>query len=56
MSQNHDDEALFPLEMGDHRHSNQQILVYDNASAIIENDDDNQFIVDDTGADLSQTR
>ena len=59
MSNHHDDEPLFPLEMGEHRYpltdahgtSNDQ-----EASAFIDNDDDNRFIDNDTGADPLQTR
>ena len=59
MSNHHDDEALFPLEMGEHRYplvDAQGILNDQEASALIDNDDDNRFIDNDTGADPLQTR
>ncbi|CAF1085362.1 unnamed protein product [Rotaria sp. Silwood1] len=58
MSIHHDDEPLFPIEMGEHRYplsDTQQTLNNDNNTIIIDNDDDNRFVVNDTGADSSQT-
>lgn len=59
MSNHHDDEALFPLEMGEHRYplvDAQGISNDQAASALTDNDDDNRFIDNDTGADPLQTR
>ena len=56
MSNHHDDEPLFPLEMGEHRYpvgDPNQTLTDDSA---IDNDDDNRFVDNDTGVDPSQTR
>jgi p70 ribosomal S6 kinase len=56
MSNNHDDEALFPLELGEHRYptgDTQQNSIDDDPSTI-DNDDDNRFVDNDTGVDLTQ--
>ncbi|CAF0735730.1 unnamed protein product [Rotaria sordida] len=58
MSIHHDDEPLFPIEIGEHRYplnDTQQTLNNDNNLTIIDTDDDNRFVVNDTGADSSQT-
>ncbi len=57
MSNHHDDEPLFPLEMGENRYplgDIQQPLTIDDTSTIIDNDDDNRFVDNDTGVDPSQ--
>lgn len=57
MSNHHDDEPLFPLELGEHRYQTgdtQQTTIDDNNSTLIDNDDDNRFVDDDTGVDPSQ--
>ena len=59
MSNHQDDEPLFSLELGEHRYplgDTQQTLVADDISTIIDNDDDNRFVDNDTGVDPSQTR
>jgi hypothetical protein len=53
--QHHDDEPFFPFEMSEHRYTH-QTLIDDDASTIIDNDDDNQFVDNDTGVDPTQTR
>jgi hypothetical protein len=58
MSNHHDDEALFPLELGEHRYpigDTQQNSIDDDPSTI-DNDDDNRFVDNDTGVDLTQPR
>jgi hypothetical protein len=57
MSNHHDDEPLFPLELGEHRYplgDSQQRSIDNDLSTIIDNDDDNRFVDDDTGVDPSQ--
>lgn len=58
MSNNHDDEPLFPLEMGEHRYpiGDTQQRSIDEDLSTIDNDDDNRFIDNDTGVDLTQPR
>ena len=55
----HDDEPLFPLEMGEHRSTledaNQTLTNHDTSTAI-DNDDDNRFVDNDTGVDLTPTK
>ncbi|CAF0882631.1 unnamed protein product [Adineta steineri] len=58
MSNHHDDEPLFPLEMSEHRYpsgDSQHTLNNHNDSTIIDNDDDNRFVDNDTGVDPTQT-
>ncbi|CAF3809208.1 unnamed protein product [Rotaria magnacalcarata] len=58
MSNNHDDEPLFPIEMGENRYplgDSQQTSNDDNNGTVIDNDDDNRFVINDTGADQFQT-
>ncbi|CAF3065245.1 unnamed protein product [Rotaria sp. Silwood2] len=57
MSIHHDEEPLFSIEIGEHRYplsDSQETLNNDNNSTVIDNDDDNRFVVNDTGADSSQ--
>lgn len=57
MSNHHDDEPLFPLEMPDHRHATRDangLAIDPTAANAIDNDDDNRFIDNDTGVDPSQ--
>jgi hypothetical protein len=57
MSNHHDDEPLFSLEMGDHRcpiGDIQQTTTDIDLSTFIDNDDDNRFVDNDTGVDPSQ--
>lgn len=59
MSNNHDDEPLFTIEMGENRYpldDGQQASNNNNNGTVIENDDDNRFVLNDTGADQSQTK
>ncbi len=59
MSNHHDDEPLFPLELSERRYplgDTQQTTFDDDASTIIDNDDDNRFVDNDTGVDLTQPR
>ncbi len=60
MSNHHDDEPLFRLEMSEPRYplggDPQQTLINDDASILIDNDDDNRFVDNDTGVDPSQSR
>jgi hypothetical protein len=59
MSNHHDDEALFPLEMGEHRSplgDAHDLSIDPNATTIVDNDDDNRFIDNDTGVDPSQNK
>lgn len=59
MSNHHDDETLFTLEMGEARCSSgdgHHQLNGDQASAVAENDDDNRFVDNDTGADLRENK
>ncbi len=59
MSNHHDDEPLFPLELGEHRYplgDIQQTSIDNDPSTIIDNDDDNRFVDNDTGVDPSQPR
>jgi hypothetical protein len=58
MSNHHDDEPLFPLEMSEHRYplGDSQQTLPDDDSSIIDNDDDNRFVDNDTGVDPSQSR
>ncbi|CAF0839162.1 unnamed protein product [Adineta ricciae] len=54
----HDDEPLFPLEMGEHRSTLEdanQTLTNHDTSTVIDNDDDNRFVDNDTGVDLTPT-
>ncbi|CAF1351326.1 unnamed protein product [Adineta ricciae] len=54
----HDDEPLFPLEMGEHRFTLEdanQTLTNHDTSTVIDNDDDNRFVDNDTGVDLTPT-
>ena len=57
MSDHHDDEPLFPLEMGEHRYAQNDAhasSIDDPNATLIDNDDDNRFVDNDTGVDLSQ--
>ncbi len=59
MSNHHDDEPLFRLEMSEPRYplgDPQQTLINDDASILIDNDDDNRFVDNDTGVDPTQSR
>ena len=58
MSNHHDDEPLFPLELGEHRYpiNDAQQSSTDDGSSAIDNDDDNRFVDNDTGVDLTQPR
>ena len=58
MSNHHDDEPLFPLELGEARQrveDIQQRSIEDDSLAF-DNDDDNRFVDNDTGVDLTQPR
>lgn len=58
MSNHHDDEPLFSLELGEHRNpigDTQQTTIDNNQSTIIDNDDDNRFVDNDTGVDPTQS-
>lgn len=58
MSNHHDDEPLFSLEMSDHRYASRDphdLTIDPTTSNQIDNDDDNRFIDNDTGVDPSQT-
>ena len=59
MSNNHDDETLFPLELGEHRYPSADghgASIQDQTTALFDNDDDNRFVDNDTGVDPSQTK
>jgi len=57
MSNHHDDEPLFSLELSDRRcpiGDIQQTTTDIDLSTFIDNDDDNRFVDNDTGVDPSQ--
>ena len=58
MANHHDDEPLFSLELNEHRSSlgDAQQRTIDDETTTIDNDDDNRFVDNDTGVDLTQPR
>lgn len=58
MATHHDDEPLFSLELGEHRSplGDTQQQTIDGETSTIDNDDDNRFVDNDTGVDLTQPR